>query len=95
MIPARAKSEQLGAPTFPGRSNWIGIKFGGLLELAERCSTPFFLPDESKSSWRKRLAEIFEIWRFGALFVYLEIPEQIGQTQGAGGYCHRVDWWIL
>ena len=32
----------------------------------------------------------FAIGRFEALFLYLEMQEQIGQTQGAGEYCGGV-----
>jgi hypothetical protein len=42
------------------------------------------------SPWIKGLAEIFAIGRFGALFLYLEMPEQIGRTQGGGEYCKWV-----
>ena len=83
-------SEELGAPTSPGRSNWIGMKFGGLLELVKLCSTPVFWPDWMRSSWRKLLAEIFATGRFGVLVLYLEMPEQIGRTQGEGEYCGGV-----
>src|SRR5271170_6253303 len=33
--------------------------------------------------------------RFGALFLYLEMPELGAETQGAGGYCRAVYRWIL
>ena len=52
-------SEQLGAPTFAGRSNWIGIKFGDVLELVEVCPTPVIWPDRSRSSCREGLARTF------------------------------------
>jgi hypothetical protein len=44
---------------------------------------------------RKGLAEIFEIGRFGALFLYLEMPELGARTQGPGKYCRKVSTWIL
>jgi hypothetical protein len=47
------------------------------------------------SSWIKGLAENCAIGRFGVLFLYLEMPEQIGRTQGAGVYCIIVCRWIL
>src|SRR5271154_401220 len=52
-------------------------------------------PDRTISSWRKGLAEIFAIGRFGALFLYLEMPELGAGTQGAGGYCKEAYQWIL
>jgi len=42
------------------------------------------------SSWRKGLAEIFGIGRFGALVLYLEMPELGAGTQGTGGWCEGV-----
>jgi len=83
-------SERLGAPTSPGRSNWNGMKFGGLLVFGKLCSTPIFWPDWRMSSWRKWLTEIFAIGRFGVLVLYLEMPEHIGRTQGVGEYCGGV-----
>jgi hypothetical protein len=44
---------------------------------------------------RKVLAEIFEIQRLGALFLYLERPELGARTQGPGKYCRKVSTWIL
>jgi len=46
----------------------------------------------SMSWWRKGLARSCAL---GALSLYLEMAEQIGQTQGAEEYCRRVPWWIL
>ena len=85
-----ARSEELGAPTFPGRSNWIGMKFGGVLGVVEFWSTPNSQPNWRTSSWTKGVAEIFAIGRSGALFLYLEMPARIGETQGVGEYCGGV-----
>jgi len=51
-----AKSEQFGAPTFPGRNYVVGLKFGYVLEDTERCPTPISWPDWTLSSWKKGLA---------------------------------------
>jgi len=37
--PASPDSEQLGVPTVPGRSGWIGLRLGYILEHIKRCST--------------------------------------------------------
>src|SRR5271155_4037549 len=43
----------------------------------------------------KRVAKNFVFGRFGALFMYLEMPELGAGTQGEGGYCEGVYQWIL
>ena len=84
------RSEELGAPTFPGRSNGIVMKFGGVLGVVGFYPTPNSRPDWRTYSWTKGRAEIFATGRCGALFLYLEMPERIGQTQGVGEYCGEV-----
>ena len=37
--PAFPDSEQLGVPTVPGRSKWIGLRLGYISEHIKRCST--------------------------------------------------------
>ena len=66
------------------------MKFRGVLEVVEFYSRSNSQPDRRTSSWTKGLAEIFAIGRFGALFLYLEMPERIGETQGVGEYCGEV-----
>src|SRR5271168_2958840 len=88
-------SGRVGAPTVPGRSRPIGLSFGHILEDIKCYSTPLLWPDWTMSSYRKRVAKIFVIGRFGALFLDLEMPELDAGTQGAGGYCKEVYQWIL
>jgi hypothetical protein len=71
------------------------MKFGGGLELIKLCSAPKVWNCRAMSSWIKGPAEIFAIGRSGVLFLYLDMPEQIGRTQGAGEYCRLVCQWIL
>ena len=66
------------------------MRFGGALGVVEFYSTPNSQPDWRTSLCTKGLAEIFAIGRCGALFLYLEMPERIGQTQGVGEYCGGV-----
>src|SRR5271163_1269480 len=70
------------------------MRFGGALGVVEFYSTPNSQTDWRTSLWTKGLAEIFAIGRFGALFLYLEMPELGAGTQGAGGYCQEVYQWI-
>jgi len=73
---ASRNSEQLWVPTILGRRGAIGPRLGYVLEHTERCSTLFFWPDWTLSSWRKSQRKI------GALGHYFWICRCRNQVQG-------------
>src|SRR5271154_7645027 len=58
-------SGRVGAPTVPRRSAPFRLRFLYVVEGIERCSTLSLWPDWTTSSWRERVAKIFEMGRFG------------------------------
>jgi hypothetical protein len=75
-----------------GRSGVIAPNFGMQIEKVKMCLKPESRTDRGVTSWKIRLARFPYLV---ALFLYLEMPEQVGRTQGAGNYCRKVSRWVL
>jgi hypothetical protein len=63
--------------------------------MPEALSESLFDPIGS-SLHGEKVSRVFSLLGgFGALLLYLEMPEQVGRTQSMGEYCKRASLWIL
>jgi len=89
------RAQQVGAPTVPGRSGPIRLRFREDLEQTKRCARPFLWADWTMSWWRKWLSRFCALEAVLGAISVVEMPAQVGKTQRSRESWRRVCRWIL